>query len=62
MYEGNTFWRGWAFTISSSTRAGAADQATNNVITGNTFDFRVDTGIAQKRAGFARTVLTRRQG
>ena len=55
--QGNTFWRGWAFTISSSTRAGAADQATNNVITGNTFDFRVDTGIAQKRAGFARTVL-----
>jgi hypothetical protein len=54
---GCTFWRGWAFTISSSTRAAAAGQATKNVISGNTFDFRVRTSIAQKRAGFARTVL-----
>lgn len=54
---GCTFWRGWAFAISSSTRAAAAGQATRNVITGNTFNFRVRTGIAQKRAGFARTVL-----
>ena len=54
--EGNTFWRGYGQTIASNTWGVAANEATNNVITGNVFDFRVNTGITPKRADYSSTV------
>ena len=60
--EGNTFWRGYGHTIASNTWGVAANEATNNVITGNVFDFRVNTGITPKRADYSSTVQLGGQG